>query len=215
MSRRTPEALLLPSAGCYSKLQNVIAKGEFDVDAAEAEVKSDAYGRLMSMVLPVVFGFFCLFAIVRGVKVYEDFVDGAKEGFQVVIRVMPYLVAMMIALAMFRNSGALLLAEWALAPLLAFLQFPVELLPMALVRPLSGSGALGVMGELVFTHGPDSLIAKTAATMQGSTETTFYVLALYFGSVGVYRVRHALIAGLIADTVGILSAVFICRVVFG
>ena len=85
----------------------------------------------------------------------------------------------------------------------------------ALVRPLSGGGAQRVLGELVFVHGPDSLIAKTAATMMGSTETTFYVLALYFGSVGVYRVRHALIAGLIADGVGLLSAVFICRIVFG
>jgi spore maturation protein B len=152
--------------------------------------------------------------IVKKVKVYEVFTEGAKEGFNIAIRIIPYLVAILVAIGMFRASGALDLLLNILAPVLDFIQFPKENIPLALMRPLSGGGSFGLLSDLVETYGPDSLIAKIGATMYGSTETTFYVLAVYFGSVGIKKVRHSLLAGLIADTFGIFSSVYICRFFF-
>lgn len=153
-------------------------------------------------------------ALARGVKVYEEFVEGAKEGFAVATRIMPFLVAMFAALAIFRYSGALLLLEYALAPLLGAVGFPVDLLPMALLRPLSGSGSLGVLTEILARPDASEFLKMTAAIMFGSTETTFYVVAVYFGAVGVKKVRHALIAGLTADFVGLTMSVVIGRLMF-
>jgi spore maturation protein B len=151
----------------------------------------------------------------RRVKVYEEFVDGAKEGFDVAIRIIPYLVAMLVAVGMFRAAGGIDLLSRALSPVMNALGFPTDLLPMVLVRPLSGSGSLGFFTELVKQFGPDSLIARMAGTIYGSTETTFYVLAVYFGSVAIKRTRHALLAGLTADFVSVVVAVIVCRMVFG
>ncbi len=153
--------------------------------------------------------------IIKKVKVYETFVVGAKDGFTIAIRIIPYLVAILVAIGMFRASGALDLLLNFLSPVLTFIGFPPENLPLALMRPLSGSGSLGLLTDLINQHGPDSLIAKIGATMFGSTETTFYVLAVYFGSVGIRKTRHALAAGLFADAVGVFSAVYICRFFFG
>jgi spore maturation protein SpmB len=153
-------------------------------------------------------------ALARRVKVYEEFVDGAKEGFAVATRIMPFLVAMFAALAIFRYSGALLLLEYVLSPLLGAVGFPVDLLPMALMRPLSGSGSLGVLTEILARPDASEFLKMTAAIMFGSTETTFYVLAVYFGSVGVKKIRHALIAGLTADFVGLTMSVVIGRLMF-
>lgn len=165
--------------------------------------------------IPIMAGGIVLVALLRRVKLYEVFVQGAKEGFTVGVRIIPYLVAILCAIAFFRASGAMELLTTLLSPLTNLLGMPAEALPMALVRPLSGSGALGVMSEIITTHGPDSFIGRVVSSMMGSTETTFYVLAVYFGSVGVSKVRHALWAGLIADVAGLLSAVWICRLVFG
>jgi spore maturation protein B len=165
--------------------------------------------------IPILAGGIVVFALSRRVKLYEAFVEGAKEGFNVGVRIIPYLVAIMCAIAFFRASGAMDLLTAILSPITNLLGMPAEALPMALVRPLSGSGALGVMSDIMATHGPDSFIGRLVSTMMGSTETTFYVLAVYFGSVGVSKVRHALWAGLIADIAGLLSAVWICRLVFG
>ncbi len=148
---------------------------------------------------------------VRKVKVYEVFVVGAKDGFTIAVRIIPYLVAILVAVGMFRASGALDMLLDLLAPILNFIGFPPENLPLALMRPLSGSGSLGLLTDLVNAHGADSLITKIGATMYGSSETTFYVLAVYFGSVGVVRSRHAIPAGLFADFVGAISAVFFCK----
>ena len=126
------------------------------------------------------------------------------------MRIIPYLVAILVAVGMFRASGALDLLLQAMAPLLNFIGFPPENLPLALMRPLSGSGSLGLLTDLVNEHGADSLYAKIGATMFGSSETTFYVIAVYFGSVGIMRSRHAIPAGLIADAVGALAAVYFC-----
>jgi len=152
---------------------------------------------------------------VKKVKVYEVFVEGAKDGFTIAVRIIPYLVAILVAVGMFRASGALDLLLSFLAPLLNLIGFPPENLPLALMRPLSGSGSLGLLTDLVNEYGADSLTAKIGATMYGSSETTFYVLAVYFGSVAVTRSRHALIAGLTADAVGALSAVYICQLMLG
>jgi spore maturation protein B len=153
--------------------------------------------------------------LIKKVKVYETFVEGAKDGFTIAVRIIPYLVAILVAIGMFRASGALDLLLNFLSPVLTLIGFPPENLPLALMRPLSGSGSLGLLTDLINAHGPDSLIAKIGATMFGSTETTFYVLAVYFGSVGIRKTRHALVAGLFADAVGVLSAVYICKFFFG
>jgi len=151
----------------------------------------------------------------RGVKVYEVFVEGAKEGFDVAVRIIPFLVAILVAIGMFRGAGAMDLLTTALAPALNAVSFPPELFPLAVLRSLTGSGSLAMMTDIVKTSGADSLLAKTAATMYGSTETTFYVLAVYFGAVGVRRTRHAVPAALIADLVAVVAAVVVCRWMFG
>ncbi|MBI3849895.1 MAG: spore maturation protein [Verrucomicrobia bacterium] len=164
--------------------------------------------------IPFLLSAFPLYAALRRVKVYEEFVDGAKEGFEVAIRIVPYLVAILVAIGMFRAAGGIELITAWLKPLMDVLHFPSDLLPLALMRPLSGSGSLGIFTELVKQFGPDSLIARMAGTIYGSTETTFYVLAVYFGAVSVRRTRYAVLAGLTADLVGIIASVIICRLVF-
>ncbi len=153
-------------------------------------------------------------AWVRGVRVYEEFVEGAKEGFAVATRIMPYLVAMLAVLAILRESGAFLLLEYALAPVLNLLGFPVELLTLALMRPLSGSGAQGILNEILTRPDLSETVKFTAAILYGSTETTVSVLTVSFGSVGIRRFRHALLAGLTADLAGMIAAVFFGRLLF-
>ncbi len=165
--------------------------------------------------IPVILVTIPLVGLVRGVKVYEVFVEGAKEGFDVAIRIIPFLVAILVAIGMFRGSGAMDLLTAAVAPVLSAVGFPSDLLPLAVVRSLSGSGSLALMTDAVTVHGGDSLIGRIAATMYGSTETTFYVLAVYFGAVGVRKTRHAVPAALIADIVAMVSAVMVCRWMFG
>jgi spore maturation protein SpmA len=167
------------------------------------------------LAIPFILAFFPLYAALRRVKVYEQFVEGAKEGFQVAVTIIPFLVAILVAVGMFRGAGGIELVTQALRPVLDLIHFPTELLPMCLMRPLSGSGTLGMFTELVKEFGPDSLIARTAGTIFGSTETTFYVIAVYFGAVNIRRTRHAVPAGLIADAVGIVASVIICRMMFG
>lgn len=156
-----------------------------------------------------------IYGLFKRVPVYERFVDGAKEGFTTAIRILPYLVAILFSIAMFRASGAMDALQDLLRRPLGWIGMPPEILPMAIVRPLSGSGSLGVMTDLTKHYGPDALITKTAATIYGSTETTFYVLAVYFGSVNIRKTRHALPAGLIADASSILLSCWVIRWFFG
>ncbi len=167
------------------------------------------------LAIPFLVAFFPLYAALCRVKVYEEFVEGAKEGFQVAIRIIPYLVAIIAAVAMFRAAGGIDILTRFLGPVLAAIHFPAELLPLVLMRPLSGSGANGLFAELVANTGPDSLVSHMAASIMGSTETTFYVIAVYFGSVAVRRSRHAVPAGLFADLAGVTASVIICNLVFG
>ncbi len=155
-----------------------------------------------------------LFAALKQVKVYESFVEGAKSGFTLVVSLIPYLVAMIVAIGMLRASGAFEDLSYLLAPLLSKIGFPPDLLPLALMRPFSGSGATGVLAEIIHHHGANSMIALMAATVMGSTETTFYVLAVYFGSVNIQKTRHAILAGLLADAVGVFASVWICLWLF-
>jgi spore maturation protein SpmA len=185
------------------------------VDTAKQNLFIRTVGAVSLLSIPFLLSAIPLFATLRRVKVYEEFVDGAKEGFDVAIRIIPYLVAMLVAVGMFRAAGGIDMLSRALSPVLNLVGFPTDLLPMVLVRPLSGSGSLGFFTELVKQFGPDSLIARMAGTIYGSTETTFYVLAVYFGSVAVKRTRHALLAGLTADFMSVVVAVIVCRLVFG
>lgn len=155
-----------------------------------------------------------LYGIYKKVIVFDAFIEGAQEGFQVVIKVVPYLVGMLVAIGMLRASGFFeSMTEW-LAPFLNKIGMPADVLPLALVRPFSGAAANGVMAEVIHTHGGNAFVSKLAATMMGSTETTFYVVAVYFGAVGIRRTRYAIHAGLIADLVGVIAAVVVCRWLF-
>ena len=147
----------------------------------------------------------------KKVKLYESFTEGAREGFTTAVAVIPYLVAMLVAIGMFRASGAMDVLTKIISPFARLIGMPPELVPMAIMRPLSGAGAQGIMVEVFKTYGPDSFMGRVAATMMGATETTFYVLAVYFGSVGVKNTRHALPAGLLADLVGFVGAVVAVR----
>ena len=151
---------------------------------------------------------------VKKVKVYEVFCEGAKEGFTTAIRIIPFLVAMLGAIGIFRSSGCIDIMMKVLDPIFSMIGMPGEVLPMAIMRPLSGGGATGIMNDLLLTYGPDSLIGRIASTMMGSTETTFYVLAVYFGAVSIRKTRHAVAAGLLADVAGLLTAVWICNIMF-
>jgi spore maturation protein SpmA len=177
-----------------------------------------AYGKAISpWVIPSLMAGFLIFGVVRRVQVYEVFVEGAKEGFQVAIRIIPYLVAILAAVGMFRASGAMeVMVAW-LGPWTGKVGLPAEALPMALMRPLSGSGAFAIMASIIKDPaiGPDNYIGYLVSTIQGCTETTFYVLAVYFGAIQVRRVRHTLAAGLTADVAGIAGSVAACAYLYG
>jgi len=164
--------------------------------------------------IPVMLVGIPLVGIIRKVKVYDAFVDGAKDGFDVAVRIIPFLVGLLVAIGMFRASGAMDLLTSALKPVMNSVGFPAELVPLAILRTLTGSGSLAFTTDLVKTYGPDSLIGRMAATMYGSSETTFYVLAVYFGAVGVKRTRHAVPAALIGDVVAAIATVAVCAWMF-
>lgn len=161
--------------------------------------------------LPVLIATIAIYGVIKGVDLYDSAIHGAREGFQVATRVIPFLVAIMVAVGMFRASGLLDLLVHGLDPITSAVGFPAAALPIALLRPLSGSGAFALLAETLKTHGPDSFVGYLVSTLQGSTETTFYVLAVYFGSVGITRFRHAVIAGLLADLAGVIGATIAVR----
>ena len=164
--------------------------------------------------IPFIIVSIVLFGAFKKVNVYETFTEGAKDGFKTAVSIIPFLVGMLVAIGVFRASGALDLITNALSPITSKIGMPGEVLPMALIRPLSGGGASGVMIDLFTTYGPDSLIGRMASVMNGSTETTLYVLAVYFGAIGIKKSRHALPAGLIADAVGLITAVVVTNIMF-
>ena len=168
---------------------------------------------LSILAIPFLLSFFPLYAATRGIKVYEEFVEGAKEGFGVILKIIPFLVTMLVAIGMFKGAGGIEILTQALTPILTPLHFPPDLLPLALMRPLSGGATLAILTDIIHRLGPDSLSTFMAATIYGSTETTFYVAAVYFGSVGIKATRHAIPAGLLGDLAGVVASVVICRAV--
>lgn len=174
----------------------------------------EALGQISLWAIPVMLVVIPLIGMIRKVKVYDVFVDGAKEGFDVAIKIIPFLVGILVAIGMFRASGAMELLTAGLQPLMNATGFPAELMPLAILRTLTGSGSLAFTTDLIKTHGPDSLIGRMAATMYGSSETTFYVLAVYFGAVSVKKTRHAVPAALIGDLVAAIATVAVCYWLF-
>lgn len=175
----------------------------------------DIISVLSAFVIPLLLIGFPLYGLIKGVRVYEVFVEGAKEGFSVAVTIIPYLVAILFAIGMFRASGAMDFLIAALDPVFGLIGIPSEVLPMGIIRPLTGSGSAAIVLDMINQYGEDALVVKMAATMFGSTETTFYVIAVYFGAVNIRNTRHAVPAGLIADFVGMLVSVYVVKLLFG
>ncbi len=207
----TARALLLAAFGLLIAL--AIAN-HVRTNAADAGTAGALREVLNSWLLPLLMAAIVLFGFSHRVKVYESFIKGAREGFDIAVMIIPYLVAILVAVGMFRASGALDALVTLVSPLTSLVGFPAEALPMALIRPLSGSGAMGIMTATMTEYGPDSFVGYLVSVMNGSTETTFYVIALYFGSIRVRAVRHTLVACLAADAVGIVAALLWCRLFF-
>lgn len=164
--------------------------------------------------LPVILIGILTFGLIKKVPLYEEFTEGAKEGFKVSVKIIPYLVAIIVGISMLRASGAVDMLAHFMSPVLNRFNVPADVLPLMIVRSLSGSGALGIFSDIANNMGPDSYATKLAAVMVGSSETTFYVLAVYFGAVGITKIRYALIVGLLADLIGIIAAVSVCNLMF-
>ena len=171
--------------------------------------------QLSLWIIPLLLLTVSLVGYLRRVRVYEAFVEGAADGFHTAVRIMPFLVAMMVAINIFRTSGAMDIFISFLQPLLILLGVPPDLIPLAVMRPLSGSGALGLTTEILNTFGPDSLVGRIASTVLASTDTTFYILTVYFGAVGIRNPRYSVFVGLLGDLVGFFGSVYICKQLFG
>lgn len=165
-------------------------------------------------ILPVLIISILTLGLVKKVPIYEEFTIGAKDGFKVAVKIIPYLVAIIVGISMLRASGAIELVANALAPILTHFNIPADTLPLMIVRSLSGSGALGIFSDIAHNLGPDSYATKLAAIMLGSSETTFYVLTVYFGAIGISKFKYAIIVGLLADLVGIIAAISVCNLMF-
>ncbi|WNF37965.1 spore maturation protein [Bacillaceae bacterium IKA-2] len=174
----------------------------------------EAISLISIWLIPLLICFILLYGTVKRVPTYETFVEGAKEGFGMAVSIIPYLVGMIVAISVFRASGAMDFFIEILKPILEAVGVPTEIVPLALIRPISGTGALGMTADLIATHGPDSFIGRLASTMQGSTDTTFYVLTVYFGAVGIRKMGDALKVGLLVDLAGIVASIVIVTIVF-
>lgn len=168
-----------------------------------------------SLVIPLLLAGVAVYGMGKRVDVYGALTHGAEEGLTVLLRIIPALVGLLTAVSMFRASGAMEWLSTLCAPLLELLGVPPEATPLMLIRPVSGNGALAVATDLMTVHGPDSYIGRVAAVMLGSTETTFYTIAVYFGSAGIRKTRHTLPAALAADLTGFVAAAFTVRLFFG
>lgn len=166
------------------------------------------------LILPLLILLILTVGILKKQPVYEHFIDGAKDGFSVSIRIIPYLVAIIFAISVFRASGLLECITSTIGGITSAVGLPSDVLPIVLTRPLSGSAALGLFSELVSNINPDSYTAKLAAIIVGSSETTFYVLSVYFGSVGIKKYRYAVLTGIFADIIGIVAAVIVAQMFF-
>jgi spore maturation protein SpmA len=213
--RLLPFVLVLFFLGLFVRL---VFPGWFhfpaDPNAANQNTFVRSVNALSILAIPFLLSFFPIYAATRRIKVYEEFVEGAKEGFGVILKIIPFLVTMLVGIGMFKGAGGIDLLTRLLTPVLTPLQFPPDLLPLALMRPLSGSATLALLTDIIHRLGPDNIVSLMAATIYGSTETTFYVAAVYFGSVSIKQTRHAIPAGLLGDLAGVIASVIVCRAVF-
>lgn len=169
---------------------------------------------LSILILPIMISFILIYATIKKIPTYENFTDGAKEGFSIAIKIIPYLIAMMVCVRMFKTSGAMEIIQHILSPVFDFFKIPIETSIMMLTRSLSGSATLGVLADIIHQTGVNSYATKLAAVITGSSETTFYVASVYFGAVGIKKFRHALLSGILADIVGLVAAIIVCRIFF-
>ncbi|WP_407951442.1 spore maturation protein [Peribacillus psychrosaccharolyticus] len=165
--------------------------------------------------IPILICIILLYGTFKKIPTYETFVEGGKEGIEISFSIIPFLVGMLVAISVFRASGALDFLVELLRPVLTAIHVPPEILPLAIIRPISGTAALGMTSDLILSHGPDSFIGRLASTIQGSTDTTFYVLTVYFGAVGIKKMGDAVKVGLLADLVGLIAAIVVVVLVFG
>ena len=168
-----------------------------------------------SIIIPAIITGFIVFGMIKRVDVFAAFAEGAEEGLKIAVKVLPYIIAMMLAITVFRESGGLDLLSSLLRPVFNLAGIPVEIVPISVLRPFSGGGAVGLLAEIYQTYGPDSFIGRVASVMMGSTETIFYTLALYFGSVGIKKSRHTLSVALAAHVVCIILSVWVVRWLMG
>ncbi len=200
---------------CVLIVSMISGIANFVTSVIDAELLKNIIEVISVVAIPLIIILFIGFGAIKKVKVYEEFVEGAKEGFNIAVKIIPFLVAMLMAIGIFRAGGAMEILTYLISPFTNLIGFPAEALPMAMMRPLSGSGSLGIMTEIISIHGADSFLGVLVSTLFGSTETTFYVIAVYFGSVNIRKTRHALAAGLMADLAGMLGALFIVKILFG
>jgi spore maturation protein B len=172
-------------------------------------------GLISLWLIPILIGYILIYGTLKKIPTYETFVEGGKEGITIAFSIIPYLVGMLVAISIFRASGALEFLMNLMKPALTILNIPAEIVPLAFIRPISGTAALGITSDIIATYGPDSFIATLAATMQGSTDTTLYVLTVYFGAVGIKKMGDALKVGLLADLVGIIASIIVVTLMFG
>lgn len=165
-------------------------------------------------ILPIIITIILVYGIIKKVPVYEEFTEGAKEGFVIAVKIIPYLIAIMVCVALFRASGAIELLQNFLKPILNLFKIPIETTVIMITRSLSGSATLGVLADIVNTSGANSYATKLAAVITGSSETTFYVASVYFGAIGIKKFRYAILAGILADIIGLIAAIWICSVFF-
>ncbi|MGP4071979.1 spore maturation protein [Piscibacillus sp. B03] len=171
--------------------------------------------QLSNYIIPLIILFVLLYGTYKRVPTYEKFVEGGKEGVSLAISLLPFLLGMIVSISIFRASGAMDAFVSFIAPVLTFFHIPPDIVPLALTRPISGTASLGVATDIIKTEGPDSFVGKLASTMQGSTDTTLYILTVYFGAVGIKKMGDALKVGLIADFIGIIASLVICYMLFG
>ncbi len=168
----------------------------------------------MNYIIPLIILFILTYGYVKGVKVYEVFIEGAKNGLLTTYKIFPYIVAMLLAVGMLRKSGGLDFILLILSPIINLLGVPQEVMPLVLMKPLSGSGALGLLADILKQYGPDSFVGILASVVMSGTETIFYTITVYFGAVGIKNIRHSLICAVLADFACLVAAIFICKVLF-
>lgn len=170
--------------------------------------------KISNLIIPIMVLSVVIYGIYKKINIYDVFIDGAKESFEMIFTIFPYLLGMMLAINLFLHSNFLEIISNFISPVLDLIGIPFDIVPMAIMRPISGSSSLAILNNIYTDFGPDSFIGRLASTIQGSTDTTFYVLTLYFGSIGIKKIRYSLIAGLFADLIGIIASIIIVKLAF-